>query len=37
LGPRDIGKATGLFMKQHGGNVDAKAANTRIRQILQGR
>lgn len=35
--PRDIGKATGGFMKQCGGGVDAKAANTRIREVLAAR
>ncbi len=33
----DVGKATGLFMKQHGKNADAKAANRRIREVLQSR
>lgn len=38
FGPRDIGKATGLFMKEHGaGGVDAKAANGRIREVLADR
>ena len=30
----DVGKATGLFMREHGGNADAKAANARIREVL---
>jgi len=34
FGQRDVGKATGLFMKSAGGNVDAKAANARIREVL---
>ena len=33
----DVGRATGLFMKQHGGSVDPKAANARIREVLGGR
>jgi uncharacterized protein YqeY len=37
FGPRDIGKATGLFMKSNGGSVDAKAANARIRDVLASR
>lgn len=34
LGPGDIGRATGMFMKQHAGAVDAAAANARIREVL---
>ena len=37
MGPRDVGKATGLFMREHGGNADAKSANARIREVLQSR
>ena len=37
FGQGDVGKATGLFMKQSGGNADAKAANQRIREVLQSR
>ncbi len=37
FGPSDIGRATGQFMKASGGNVDAKAANGRIRSVLSDR
>ena len=37
FGPSDVGKATGLFMKEHGGNVDPKAANGRLREVLTSR
>ena len=37
MGPGDVGKATGLFMKQHGANVDPRAANTRLKEVLSAR
>ena len=37
LGKSDIGKATGMFMKQNGSKVDAAAANARIREVLSAR
>ncbi len=37
FGAGDIGKATGMFMKQHSSAVDPKAANSRIREMLSKR
>ena len=40
FGKGDVGRATGMFMKQHGasgGAVDAGAANSRIREVLSAR
>lgn len=34
FGPGDVGKATGLFMKQTAGTADARAANARIKDVL---
>ena len=34
FGKGDVGRATGMFMKQHGGAVDAAAANARMREVL---
>lgn len=37
FGPGDVGKATGLFMRQAADTVDARAANARIREVLSSR
>ena len=37
FGASDVGRATGMFMKEHGKSADAKAANGRIREALQAR
>jgi uncharacterized protein YqeY len=34
---KEIGKATGMFMKQHGGNVDPGVANGLLKQKLAGK
>ena len=37
FGVGDVGRATGMFMKQHAGAADAASANARIREVLSSR